>query len=119
MPLGATPGRQRRSWSSPSWQSRSPRRSYSTPFSLRNRATQGGGGDTGAAVPHACAPSEPAMLIAMILLADGGAGGGTGARGQIQEIARTFGVDWPHLIAQVISFSVVCILLQRFAYRPV
>ena len=39
--------------------------------------------------------------------------------GQVQEIARTFGVDWPHLIAQIISFSIVCVLLQRFAYRPV
>lgn len=39
--------------------------------------------------------------------------------GQIEEIAKTFGVDWPHLIAQMISFSIVCILLQRFAYKPV
>ena len=43
------------------------------------------------------------------------AGGG----GQIQEIARTFGVDWTHLIAQIISFCIVCVLLQRFAYKPV
>ena len=48
-----------------------------------------------------------AMLVA--------AGGG----GQIQEIARTFGVDWTHLIAQMISFCIVCVLLQRFAYKPV
>jgi F-type H+-transporting ATPase subunit b len=39
--------------------------------------------------------------------------------GQIQRIAETFGVDWPHLIAQIISFSIVCVLLQRFAYKPV
>lgn len=39
--------------------------------------------------------------------------------GPIQEIAHTFGVDWPHLGAQIISFSIVCILLQRFAYKPV
>jgi F-type H+-transporting ATPase subunit b len=43
----------------------------------------------------------------------------TGGGGQIEEIAKTFGVDWPHLIAQIISFSIVCILLQRFAYKPV
>lgn len=43
------------------------------------------------------------------------AGGG----GQIGEIARTFGVDWTHLIAQIVSFCIVCILLQRFAYKPV
>jgi F-type H+-transporting ATPase subunit b len=39
--------------------------------------------------------------------------------GQVEEIARTFGVDWSHLIAQVISFLIVCALLYRFAYRPV
>ena len=39
--------------------------------------------------------------------------------GQIQNIAQTFGVDWSHLIAQVISFSIVAALLHRFAYRPV
>jgi F-type H+-transporting ATPase subunit b len=39
--------------------------------------------------------------------------------GQIEQIARTFGVDWPHLIAQMISFSIVFFLLYRFAYRPV
>jgi F-type H+-transporting ATPase subunit b len=39
--------------------------------------------------------------------------------GQIEQIARTFGVDWPHLIAQIISFCIVCFLLQRFAYKPV
>jgi F-type H+-transporting ATPase subunit b len=39
--------------------------------------------------------------------------------GQIEQIARTFGVDWPHLIAQIITFCIVCALLYRFAYRPV
>ena len=39
--------------------------------------------------------------------------------GQIEQIAQTFGVDWAHLIAQMISFSIVCFLLYRFAYRPV
>src|SRR6185312_2582327 len=39
--------------------------------------------------------------------------------GQIQQIAKTFGVDWPHLISQIISFGIVCFLLQRFAYKPV
>lgn len=42
-----------------------------------------------------------------------------GGSGQIEEIARTFGVDWTHLVAQMISFCIVCILLQRFAYKPV
>jgi len=38
---------------------------------------------------------------------------------QIKEVAYTFGVDWPHLLAQVISFVIVCALLYRFAYRRV
>jgi F-type H+-transporting ATPase subunit b len=41
------------------------------------------------------------------------------SEGQIQHIARTFGVDWSHLIAQIVSFCIVCLLLYRFAYRPV
>ena len=49
----------------------------------------------------------------LILLANGSGGG------QIEQIARTFGVDWQHLIAQIISFCIVCALLYRFAYRPV
>jgi F-type H+-transporting ATPase subunit b len=39
--------------------------------------------------------------------------------GEVGTIAQTFGVDWPHLIAQIISFCIVCIILQRFAYKPV
>src|SRR5277367_5149939 len=52
-------------------------------------------------------------MIALLLLAEPNSGG------QIQQIANTFGVDWPHLGAQIISFSIVCILLHRFAYKPV
>jgi len=37
----------------------------------------------------------------------------------VQEIARQFGVDWAHLIAQIISFGIVCALLYKFAYRRV
>ena len=48
-----------------------------------------------------------------ILLAEAGGGG------QIEQIARTFGVDWPHLISQIISFSIVCVLLYFFAYKRV
>ena len=49
-----------------------------------------------------------------LLFFDGAEGGG-----QIEQIADTFGVDWPHLISQVISFSIVCALLYLFAYKPV
>ena len=38
---------------------------------------------------------------------------------QIKGIAETFGVDWLHLIAQIISFSIVCALLYFFAYKRV
>jgi len=50
-------------------------------------------------------------LLAMMAQAGGG--------GQVEEIARTFGVDWPHLTAQIISFGIVCVLLYWFAYQPV
>ena len=52
-------------------------------------------------------------MIALIFLTEAGSGG------QVQQIAETFGVDWPHLGAQIISFSIVCFLLHRFAYKPV
>jgi F-type H+-transporting ATPase subunit b len=39
--------------------------------------------------------------------------------GQVAQIARTFGVDWPHLGAQIISFGIVCAVLYKFAYKPV
>ena len=39
--------------------------------------------------------------------------------GEVGAIAQTFGVDWPHLVAQIISFCIVCFLLQRFAFKPV
>jgi F-type H+-transporting ATPase subunit b len=42
-----------------------------------------------------------------------------GGAGQIEEIARTFGVNWPHLVSQIISFGIVCAVLYRFAYAPV
>jgi len=37
----------------------------------------------------------------------------------VARIATTFGVDWAHLIAQIVSFCIVCLILYRFAYRPV
>ncbi len=39
--------------------------------------------------------------------------------GPVAEIARTFGVDWPHLAAQIISFAIVCAVLYKFAYRRI
>ena len=37
----------------------------------------------------------------------------------VTEIAREFGVDWQHLMAQVLSFGIVCFLLYIFAYKRV
>jgi F-type H+-transporting ATPase subunit b len=39
--------------------------------------------------------------------------------GQLETIAQTFGVDWPHLLAQTISFAIVCAILYRLAYAPI
>jgi len=39
--------------------------------------------------------------------------------GRPERIVTVFGVDWPHLIAQIISFCIVCAVLYRFAYRPI
>src|SRR6187397_1019230 len=50
-------------------------------------------------------------LLALAVQADDG--------GQVETIAKTFGVDWPHLTAQVISFAIVCALLYWLAYKPV
>ena len=35
------------------------------------------------------------------------------------QIAERFGLDWPHFIAQVISFSLVTFLLYRFALKNI
>lgn len=37
----------------------------------------------------------------------------------VGQTARAFGVDWPHFIAQLISFSIVAFALHRWAYKPI
>jgi len=65
-----------------------------------------------AALARRRANADMAMnLIALLLQPSEG--------GQVEAIARTFGVDWPHLTAQIISFSIVCALLYWLAYQPV
>jgi F-type H+-transporting ATPase subunit b len=39
--------------------------------------------------------------------------------GQIETVARTFGVDWTHLAAQIVSFGIVCAVLYLLAYKPI
>jgi F-type H+-transporting ATPase subunit b len=53
------------------------------------------------------------MLNAIVFLAEVESGG------QIETITRTFGVDWSHLLAQIVSFSIMCAVLYRWAYAPV
>ncbi len=43
----------------------------------------------------------------------------TEGAGQLEKIATTFGVDWPHLISQIISFGIVCVVLYLLAYKPI
>jgi F-type H+-transporting ATPase subunit b len=50
-------------------------------------------------------------VLALQPVAEGG--------GQIEQVARTFGVDWAHLFAQSVSFGVVCIVLYLLAYKPI
>src|SRR5215218_6620174 len=52
-------------------------------------------------------------MNALILLAS------QSGEGQIAGIARTFGVDWLHLGAQIVSFGIVCLLLYLFAYKQI
>ncbi len=51
------------------------------------------------------------LALALQTAAEGGS--------QIEEIARTFGVDWPHLMAQIVSFGIVCAVLYLLAYTPI
>jgi F-type H+-transporting ATPase subunit b len=39
--------------------------------------------------------------------------------GRPERIVTTFGVDGPHLIAQIVSFLIVCFVLYRYAYQPI
>lgn len=42
-----------------------------------------------------------------------------GGAGKVQQIASAFGVDWPHLAAQIVSFSIVCAVMYVLAYKPI
>jgi F-type H+-transporting ATPase subunit b len=37
----------------------------------------------------------------------------------ISDTARDFGVDWPHLFAQIVSFLIVAVALYLLAYKPI
>jgi F-type H+-transporting ATPase subunit b len=50
------------------------------------------------------------QVLALHALAEGG---------PLSDVATTFGVNWPHLGAQIISFSIMCAVLYKFAYAPI
>jgi F-type H+-transporting ATPase subunit b len=51
------------------------------------------------------------LVVALQVVAEGS--------GPLEKIASTFGVDWPHLIAQIVSFGIVCVVLYLLAYKPI
>src|SRR5262245_27421925 len=65
-------------------------------------------------------PRQPAlsrfdMTDSILLLAAEGGGLGDTAR----QVALQFGLDWPHFIAQCVSFLIVAGVLYKYAYKPV
>jgi F-type H+-transporting ATPase subunit b len=59
------------------------------------------------------------MIMNVLLLLAAQVTTQTVASGPVERIVTTFGVSWPHLLAQVVSFGIVCLVLSRFAYRPI
>ena len=41
------------------------------------------------------------------------------AAGPVEQIATTFGANWPALISNIISFVLVALLLKKFAFGPI
>jgi F-type H+-transporting ATPase subunit b len=42
-----------------------------------------------------------------------------GGESKLEALVHRFGIDWPYLLSQVISFAVVAFVLYRFAIKPV
>src|SRR5688572_7523836 len=53
--------------------------------------------------------------LMMFAAAAPAAGGGN----LLAATAQTFGFNWPLFISQVISFTIVAVLLRKFAYQPI
>jgi F-type H+-transporting ATPase subunit b len=58
------------------------------------------------------------MLSQLLVLAQATAHA-TEAPTGITKITQDFGISWPFLIAQILSFSVVAFVLWKFAFKPV
>jgi len=44
---------------------------------------------------------------------------GGGLSATAKQVSEQFGLDWPHFIAQCVSFLIVAFVLHKFAYKPV
>ena len=53
------------------------------------------------------------MMFALAVQAVAGHGA------EAEGLAARFGVDWPHLLSQIVSFSIVCGVLWVLAYKPI
>ena len=53
-------------------------------------------------------------MQSFLILAQGG-----GIGDIVVETGERFGFAWPLFLSQVLSFIIVCILLQKFAYKPI
>ncbi|MBR90479.1 MAG: ATP synthase F0 subunit B [Verrucomicrobiales bacterium] len=42
-----------------------------------------------------------------------------GGEGPVEQIVKTFGVNWPLFVSQCIAFLIVALALKKFAYAPV
>lgn len=59
------------------------------------------------------------MLDAIILFASASEAVSAHGENKFEALVTRFGVDWPYLISQIVSFTVVAYLLYRFAFKPV
>src|SRR5436305_638109 len=61
------------------------------------------------------------MLSSLLILAQAAAetAGHAEDGNAVTKITQQFGVNWPNLVAQILSFSIVAFVLWRFAFKPV
>ncbi len=56
--------------------------------------------------------NAPLLLVTQAIVQASGSG-------PVERVVTTFGLNWPQFLAQVASFCIVCLILHRYAYRPV
>ena len=55
----------------------------------------------------------------LVLAATGAAEVEAGDGGVVNTILKTFGVHWGTFLCQLVNFLIVCLVLRKFAYRPI